>query len=200
MMEEEGTRQAFPKFHTLKPNLKKIFLKNMFNVLIAIVLIAFSLAFIHFFVGLDVFLVPYEALGLSISPIKILSNLLLAVIALVAFSIVSNFLLEQHTRYDFYFNKLVSHKSRLLILTKLKEIPYHNIVKVSYNQDGIFNKLFRSGTVIVEISGMKFPQLKMEFMDHSEHVARYIHHLLYHYKTYMHHYHMHHHAHRHIRR
>ena len=189
-----------PQYHTIKPNLKKIFLKNMFNVITAIVVIAISLMIIHLYIGLEVFLVPYEAIGLDINPIKILSNILLAIIALVAFSIVSNFLLEQHTRYDFYFNKLAAHKSFLLLFTRSKEIPYNNIVKVSYNQDGVFNKLFKSGSIIIDISGMRHSRLKMDFIDHSEHMAQYIHHLLYHYKSYMqHHYHspnLQHHTHR----
>jgi hypothetical protein len=50
----------------IKPNIKKAFLKNIFNLLTYVILVIVFLLVLNYIVGLDVFLAPLETLGINI--------------------------------------------------------------------------------------------------------------------------------------
>ncbi len=50
-------------------------------------------------------------------------------------------------------------------------MPYENISRVLYSDNGFFNTLFHVGTVTLELSGMKKPKVELEFIDNPEESA-----------------------------
>ena len=62
----------------------------------------------------------------------------------------------------------------LLVLINSSEIPYQNVIRISYNNNGIFNSIFDSGTIVLELSGMKENKVELEFIDNVEQITQYI--------------------------
>lgn len=162
------------EFKTLKPNIKKIFSKNIFSVVGAVLLIIIVLSVVNWFFGLDIFLAPFETWDVSINPSKILLYAILTIVAVTIFLLIGNYLVTRNVRYEFYQDKLILYKNLFLIFIKSKEIPYQNITKISYNNDSIFNKIFNSGTIVLDLSGMKESKVELEFIDNVTENVKYI--------------------------
>jgi hypothetical protein len=45
---------------------------------------------------------------------------------------------------------------------------------VSYTNNGFFNKIFNSGSVVLDLSGLKEREIKLEFIDEPLEISRYI--------------------------
>lgn len=162
------------QFRVLNPNIKKIYLKNLFTVAGAVFLIAGFLLMLHLTIGLDVFLFVFEVFNIEIDPLPLLLFAILGVVSISIFLLLGNFLVAKNTRYEFYQNRLILYKNTLLVFTETKEILYQNIIKITYNKDGIFNSLFNSGTIILELTAMKEGKAELEFIDNIEQTVQYI--------------------------
>lgn len=170
------------RFQTLNPKIEKIILKNILIVVGAVLVIFIILLVVNSIVGLDVFLIPFEELGITINPSKIFLNLILTIIIITIFLLGGNYLITRNTRYEFYQDKLIMYKSKIFSF-KPKEIPYQNIVKVLGNTDSIFNKLFNSGTIVLELSGKEEDKVELEFIDNVGDNVRYIQNLIQEWKS-----------------
>ncbi len=162
------------QYQTLKPNIKKIFLKNFINFFIILFSISIVLFIINLQVGLDVFLLPFKTFGIDISTYSMLLYLISIIIGIFIFLLLVNYLIASNSRYEFNHNKLVLYENVFLVFIKSEEIPYQNIVKVTYNKNGVFNKILNSGTIVLELTGMKEDKIKMEFIDNVEQTAEHI--------------------------
>src|SRR3989344_424189 len=90
------------------------------------------------------------------------------------FLLLGNYLAARNLRYEFYQNKLIAYETAFLLFINSKEVPYQNIVRVSYNNDGIFNTIFNSGTIVLELSGMKENNIRIEFIDDPQQIVQYM--------------------------
>lgn len=167
-------KQDKGKFQTLHPKIEKIILKNTFTIIGVVLLIIIILLILHPIVRLDVFLLPLESFGITVDPQDILLYGLLGVLAIIVFLLGGNYLVLRNVKYELYQDKLILYKNSFLFFIKSTEIPYSNIVKVLYNNDGIFNKIFNSGTVVLDLSGMKEDKIEMQFIDNVEENVKYI--------------------------
>lgn len=175
-MEQQPAKKN-SKFQTLKPNIKKIFLKNTFNVLGIALLITIIILLLHFTVGLGIFLIPFESIGVTVDTSRLLLSAISSVFVIIIFILVANYLITQKVKYEFHFDKIIFYENHFLYLKK-KQIPYLNIIKVLYNDEGIFNKLFNSGTIVLELTGMKEAKAELEFIDNVEQNVKYIQNLI----------------------
>jgi hypothetical protein len=166
------------QFQTLKPNIKKIFFKNLFSIAGSVALIIGILLVFNWLVGLDIFLVTFEAVGIDIDSYAILLYLILVIVMVSIFLLLGNYLVARNLRYEFHQNKIIVYTNAFLVFINSKEIPYQNIVKISYSYNGIFNKLFDYGTIILDISGMKEDKIQLEFIDNVEQTVQYIQNLM----------------------
>jgi len=160
------------QFISLKPNLLKIFMQNLSKVFGALSLISIVLLLLNYFVGLDLFLDIFKTFGVEVSPSRLLLNAVLAVIGILVVSAAINYAVTRNIRYEFYQNKIVVHENKFLIAFVSKEIPYQNIVRVSYNNGGISNKLFNSGTISLETTGMKESKIELKHIDNAEQTVK----------------------------
>ncbi len=179
----EQTYNQFPQkqtaqFQTLKPNIRKIFFKNLFSIAGAVALIITILLIFNWLVGLDIFLITFETLGIDFDSYTILLYFIVVIIVISISLLLGNYLIARRLRYEFYQNKLIVYTNAFLIFINSKEIPYQNIVKISYSNNGIFNRLFGYGTIILDISGMKEDKIELEFVDNVEQTVQYIQNLM----------------------
>ena len=170
----QNTQNQSNRFQVLKPNIKKLFLKNLSNLIAIVLLIIILLLVINRQVGLGALLIPLETIGISINSSSIISFFILIILGIFVFLLGGNYLVAINSKYEFYSNKLVAHQTAFLIFVKSKDVPYQNIVKVSYNRDGFFDRIFNSGTVVLELTGIKEDRIRMEFLDNAEQTAGYI--------------------------
>mgnify|MGYP001594999124 CR=1 FL=1 len=162
------------QFQTLKPNIKKILLKNLFKIISAVLLIVALFLLVHWQVGFDVFLVAFEVFGIKINQPSILIYLILSIVGVAMLLFLSNYLAASNLRYEFYQNRLIAYENSFLVLIKSIEVPYQNIVKVSYHYNGIFNRILNSGTIILELTGMKEDKIEMHFVDNVQQIVQFI--------------------------
>jgi len=62
----------------------------------------------------------------------------------------------------------------VFVLIDSKEVPYNNISRIGFGYEGFLNSLFKTGAITLELTAMKEKELKMEFIDNAEQVAKYI--------------------------
>lgn len=161
--------------YTLKPNASKVVLRNLIVVAGPVLLIALAIIGFHLLVGLDNFLALFEFFGVNVNTKKVILYPLMFAALFIAIIILGNLAAAKNIRYEVYRDKIIVYRNVLFVLISPKEIPYQNILRVAYSTDGIFNKLFRCGTVTIETSGMKErDKIKLEFMDNPREMADYI--------------------------
>lgn len=163
-----------PQCQTLVPNVKKLFLQKLLTMTGAVVLLLIAALLIHWTVGLDVFLVPFESFGITLKPASVLLAFVLASIGIFLLMAVASYLSTGTARYEFYNDKLIAYLPTMFLFTSETEIPYAAIVKLSFNHDGVFNALLDSGTIRLELTGMKASQIDMPFIDQVEETAQYV--------------------------
>src|SRR3989338_10847563 len=166
------------QFRVLRPNIKKIHLKNLSTITGIVFLISIILLMLHLSVGLDVFLLVFEAFGITVNPSKVLLSAIVGILAVSALLMLGNYLAARNLRYELYQDKLIIYKNALLVFVNSKEIPYQNIVKISYNNNGIFNSLFNSGTIVLELTGMGENKVELQFVDNIQQTTQYIQNLI----------------------
>ena len=124
--------------------------------------------------GLGTFLEIFSAFGITVSPSKVLLYFVIAVVSASFFILIISYFAAKNIRYEFYKNKMVAYQSSLLVLVNSKEIPYQNIARVSYSKQGFMNNIFDSGTIAMQLSGLKEESIKLVFIDNIEQVLQYI--------------------------
>lgn len=161
-------RQSKGLMLTIKPNVSKIFLKNLLGISGIVLLVIGILWFVNLQVGLGIFLDVLEIFGFIIEPSEVLFYSILAVLAVSGLLLLGNYMANSSLRYDFYQNKMVSHLSSLLVLKTSQELSYENITRIMFNNSGLFNSIFNSGTVVLETSGMGSEKTELRFIDDVE--------------------------------
>ena len=170
----------------LRPNLHKIFLGNLFKVIVGLlllVLVFFLAKLFGVFEFMDEIIISIQEgilLGESsqadstINSSKIVLIGIFGFIGLYIILLFINYFMLSQIRYEFSEDKLTSYLNAFLITLDSKEIPYQNISRVSFNNDSLMNKLLGTGTVVLELSAMKLKELKIDGIDNPQQVAGYI--------------------------
>lgn len=152
----------------VKPNVFKVFVKNFIYISAAAAGIILILVYLDRMVGLDTFVSVLEVFGITVDPDAILRVSIICFLFIAALSLLLNYLNITKLRYEFYSDKMRIYESAALIFSEHKDIPYKNVVKISYNYDGFLNKMFHSGNITIEMTGMKEGSVKMELIDQTE--------------------------------
>ena len=166
------------QFRVLRPNIKKIHLKNLSTITGIVFLISVILLMLHLSVGLDIFLLVFEAFDITINPSMVLLSAVVGILTISALLMLGNYLAARNLRYELYQDKLIIYRNALLVFVNSKEVPYQNIVKISYNNNGIFNSLFNSGTIVLELTGMGENKVELQFVDNIQQTTQYIQNLI----------------------
>ena len=159
---------------TVRPNIRKVFTKNIILVIIGVIVFIALLIFLNIEVGLDVFLIPFETFGIKINPVSLLLYAIVGLIAFTALMLMFNYIALQGLRYEIYKTKIMVYEPSAFIFIVSKEIPISSIIKISYDYEGFFNKLLVSGEVIIDLSGMRDSNIRFKFIDDIEKTVRYL--------------------------
>jgi signal transduction histidine kinase len=162
------------KVKSIKPDIRKVFLVNLFKIFGAAILIVLVLVLLHFTAGLDMFIEIFATFGLEIIAAEALVWFIIAIIVLSIVVLFVNYLVLLNVKYEFYEDKMVIYKNSMLIFTNSTDIPYRQISKVTFNADGFLNTLFNTGSVYLDLSTMGLPVMELEFIDRVAESARYI--------------------------
>ncbi|MGV8141955.1 MAG: hypothetical protein ACP5NW_05940 [Candidatus Woesearchaeota archaeon] len=152
----------------IKPNIHKVFVKNLITVSGIAALIILLLVYMDKIVGLDVFLMPFESLGITVQGENILMVSILIFLGLTVGILAVNYLNIINLKYELYDDHLRVYNSVAWLFMTNKEIPYNNILKMSYNYDGFMNKLLSCGDITIDLTGMKEGFVKLELLDRTE--------------------------------
>jgi hypothetical protein len=160
--------------HTIIPNTKKVLLKNFLMVImIALGIIALFL-YLHWIVGIDVLLYPLEVFNIFVDVKLVIIYFISGVAGLSLLLGILNYFAVKGIRYTFYKDMLRLERTASFVLLDSVDIPYKNVFKVDYDNDGFFNTIFNSGTVVLELNHMKKKVEKLMFIDNAQEVALYI--------------------------
>jgi len=159
----------------LMPNLKKVFWIHFTRVIAVGFMIALLVYFVSFFIDFSIFLLPFDVLDieLDISAIKIIWIFCLVVFFMALSMGFVNYIYLKNTKYTFYNNRMVISKR-----SHFKEIFYKNISRILYDQKKLFDVLFNSRSIILELTGLKDKTIKLEFIDNADKVLDYIQNLI----------------------
>jgi hypothetical protein len=161
-------RQSFTVIRTVRPNIQKVFIRNLLYISGAAAGIILILVYLNSMVGLDVFLTVFQAFGITVDPGSILSTSILVFLGIALLYLIINYLNVINLRYEFYDNRIRLYEPQLWLFLTHRDISYKNIVKISYNYEGLINKLFRSGEIVIDVTGMKEGFVKMEVIDDTQ--------------------------------
>jgi hypothetical protein len=153
---------------TVRPNIPKVFVKNLLYVSGIVVGVIILLIYLNKMVGLETFMIPFEALGITVDTSNILLITISAFLVCVIIYLTMSYLSATNLRYEFYSDRLKIYSPTLIFLVTPKEIQYRNVVKISYNYEGVLNKLLKAGDINIDVTGMKEGSVKLEFVDNTE--------------------------------
>ena len=153
---------------TVKPNVAKLFLENIIYVFGIAAVICIILIYLNNAVGLDVFLIPLEMLGIVVDTQNVLVIMMSIYLAFAIVYLVFNYLSNANLKYEFYADRVRMYESTLFVFKTNRDIYFKNIVKISYNYKGFMNKILHSGEIVVDVTGMKEGFVKMVMIDQTE--------------------------------
>lgn len=172
-------------FQEVKPNIKKVFLMNIIEIVSVALFIALLAVMFISLIGIEFFSEMLGMFGIT-SEVKLWHILLWfisAIVAVIAVILSLNYVSLGNVRYEFQKDKIVYYSCFLFVLINSKEVPYGNVSRISFGSEGFLNGLFKTGAITLELTAMKEKELKMDFIDNAEQVARYIQKMIGEYKS-----------------
>ena len=174
MDDSKQKKEVKKPLRVFQPNSKKIFYSNFLKVIIVAAVIVGVLVLANSIIDFSILLYPFEVFDIDVD----LSNMPLIFISIIvgvaSLLAILNYFSIKGLQYEFYDDRIKSYRSAFFILLNSKEILYKNIFRVNFNKDGIFNNIFNTGTIVLELEGMIEKEEKLEFIDDPEHVTTYI--------------------------
>jgi hypothetical protein len=158
----------------LKPNTKKVFLSNFLKVISTSLLIAGVFCVTVYIIGIETLLMPFDVFGIEVETSKIALIFLVSIFAVAFFASLLNYFSVKGIKYVIFSDKILVYRVLFFWMISSKEVSYENVIRVSYTNNGFFNKIFNSGSVVLDLSGLKEREIKLEFIDEPLEISRYI--------------------------
>ncbi|MFH1316663.1 MAG: hypothetical protein ABII01_04035 [Candidatus Woesearchaeota archaeon] len=169
--------------HILKPNIAKIFLKNFLKLLTALLIISLLFIYIYYIKVIDSILEVFNQFGVQVDSKSFFIIFWAVVFGLFMILLLMNYIITRKTVYKFYWDKMVMTESAFLVFIESHEVPFKNIVRVSYSDDGFFNTFFKTGSITIELSGMKIKDVEIEFIDNIKGNIEFVHNIISRYRA-----------------
>ncbi len=170
MLQEDMQNRQIGPIIVLKPNLKKVVLKNLRNIIGAVFLIELVIFIVQRQVGFEIFGDILESFGIKANAKVILLIMILSVVIIAIFLLLGAYLAARNFRYEFYQDKLIAFENAMMIMVKSKEVSYDNIVRILYNLGGFLNKA-ESGSITLYLSGTDRNKIELAFIDNVKQTA-----------------------------
>lgn len=163
-----------PQCQTLKPDINKLVWKNAATLIGWISLVSLLFLILHLTGGIDILFAPLEAFGISISTASFVLGFLGISLVVFVGVLAENYLAFGNCRYEFYGDRVVAYRPAWLVLLDSTDVPYDNIVRVFCVHKGLFDTLFSTGTIVMELSGIHQKTLELPLISHSDDMAAFI--------------------------
>jgi len=170
----DTSRKIEPEFRTIKPDLKKVFIKNLVIILTSVLSIILLLLFLNWQIGLDVLVEVLSVLNMAVDSMQLMLDIIILLVVAGGAMLIGNYLVEKNVRYEIYKDKILFYETTALVFIGSREIPFQNIVKISYSREGMIDKILDSGTIILDLTGMKDTSVKLEFINDTEKTVQYL--------------------------
>jgi hypothetical protein len=174
---------AYDSLKTIRPNVGKIFLDKLLTIGIVIILLVAAIIFVNSIVGLGIFLDILQTFNINVSSADILLGIILIIIVGAGLILLVNYLANKNVRYEFYKDRIRVCETQAFVIIQCKDIPLKNITRITYNYEGTINKILHSGTIILDITGMKETKQELRFVDNIEETVQYIQKILQEYQS-----------------
>jgi len=161
----------------IKPNVHKLFLLNTIILVLALVVFIGILFYLKTIIPAGT-LSTIRDVGIHIPEINVFPILIGIVILFGIFITVSNYFSLGNIAYHFYKDKMICYKNVFIFKGKEIMIPYSNISRITYH-----DKFPDTSDVILELSGLKDKEFKMEYIDNGQQTAVSIQNLLNNFKS-----------------
>ncbi len=148
----------------IEPNKKKLLLFNLSKAFVILLFITGGAVAFKFAGILNIFAETFESFGLEISANKILFGIILAAGAVIIVMAAFKYITITSKKYMFYNNKLDDNG---------KDIPYKNILKINLNKSGIENKILKTGSMSIELTGMEENKVTIDYVENIDQVSNY---------------------------
>jgi cell division protein FtsW (lipid II flippase) len=152
----------------VNPNASKEFLKNLMSIFILIIAIIGLLIFLQAQVGPDLLTDLLLAFDIQVSTVVITLIISLIFILGAGILLLFNYTNIKNQKYILYNDRIDYTGTQTLLFLQKETIPYQNIIRITFSNEGIFNKLLSCGEVKIELSGLKIPEITLESIDGPE--------------------------------
>ncbi len=156
------------------PNAGKEFLKNLLSIFIIVIIIIGLLMFLQTQVGPDLVTDILAVFEVEVNMGMINLVLILIFVIGAAALLLFNYASIRNQRYLLLNDKLEFTGTQALIMVHKESIPFNNITRITFTNEGLMNKLLSCGEVKIELSGMKIPSITLESIDHPDQLTEMI--------------------------
>src|SRR3989338_4722905 len=170
MFQEDAQNRQIRPILVLKPNIRKVVLGNLRNVIGAVFLIEMMIFILEWQVGLEIFSEVLGSFGVKINADAALWMIVLSVIIVAIFLLLGAYLVARNFRYEFYNDKMIAFENSMMVMVKSKEVLYDNIARILYNLGGFLNKA-DSGSITLYLSGTDISKIELVFIDNVKQAA-----------------------------
>ena len=171
MLQEGMQNRQIGPIIVLKPNIKKVVLKNLRNIIGAVFLIEIVIFILQWQVGLGIFGEVLESFGIKVNAEAILWVMVLSVFVVAIFLSLSVYLAARNFRYEFYNDKLLAFENAMMVMVKSREVSYENIARILYRTSGFLSEDSGSGTITLHLSGTDRSKIELAFIDNVKQTA-----------------------------
>lgn len=150
------------------PNAGKEFLKNLLSIFIIVIITIGLLMFLQTQIGPDIVTDILAVLEVEVDMEMVNLALILFFVIGATALLLLNYANIRNQRYVLLNDKLEFTATQALVFIQKESIPYNNITRITFSNEGLMNKLLNCGEVKIELSGMKIPSITLESIDYPD--------------------------------
>lgn len=147
------------------PNAGKEFLKNLISIFVLVIIIIGLLIYLQTQVGPGLIEDVLSAFEIQINTGMITLGISLFFIIGAAALLLFNYMGIKNQKYILYNDRIDYTGTQALVFLQKETIPFNNITRITFSNEGIMNKLLSCGEVKLELSGLKIPSILLESID-----------------------------------
>jgi len=149
----------------VNPNAGKEFLKNLLTIFVLVIIMIGLLMFLQAQVGPDLFTDVFSAFDIQVNTGLITLIISLVFVVGAAILLLFSYINIKNQKYIVYNDRIDFTGTKALLFLHKEVIPFQNITRITFSNEGIMNKLLSCGEVKLELSGLKIPSILLESID-----------------------------------
>jgi len=167
----------------VRSNLVKVMVSVLIKEFAVIFIIAVLVFTLHLSLGLELFseILEYFGIELDIAPILLFGFGILAIISVII--LLSQFMVARLTYLEIGADKIIVNKIGGFMSGVSDEVPYQNVVGLTYDDSGFINSILKTGSIIISLSGSRESKVTIRFVENAGQFAQEIQNLMNRFKS-----------------